>query len=115
MSTDREQMELAAKAIGKKLRWDGPDDVVPHDDATFEWWSPLDDDGDSRRLQIELPGCAMLSVDDVSSNVSYWYKTEDGMDLARVGVFHKTHNGDRAASARMAVFLAAAEIGRAMP
>lgn len=57
--TDRELLELAAKAAGYGVEWDAgescfwgyyPDEIRDVDCP----WNPLTDDGDSRRLQVAL-------------------------------------------------------------
>jgi len=77
----------------------------------FRLWRPHEDDGDSRRLQVELPGCVSLTVDDVCARVTWWVKVGDAMDLMHEDV---PHHGDKPAASRMAVLRAAVAIGRAM-
>lgn len=56
--TDRELLELAAKAAGYKYEkyveseglW--LNDSCP--DYGYDWWNPLDDDGDALRLAIDI-------------------------------------------------------------
>lgn len=55
--TDRELLELAAKAAGLRLEWDGhPDAWQPmyYEGKTYHSWDPLQDDGDALRLAVEL-------------------------------------------------------------
>jgi len=63
MSTDRELLELAAKAIGRGLEWVSVrlDDVAEprltdSNPFWFNWprWNPLADDGDAFRLAVRL-------------------------------------------------------------
>lgn len=50
--TDRELLELAAKAADLDLKWQ---DDKPHvgDWLSREWWNPLNDDGDALRLAVK--------------------------------------------------------------
>ena len=53
MKTDRELLELAAKAAGIDGRWDkGARAFVPKIGPIF--WCPLTDDGDALRLAVAL-------------------------------------------------------------
>lgn len=63
MKTDRELLEMAAKAAGlKECGWMGPGFVHVADNAFVEW-NPLTDDGDALRLahalgmQLNLDEC----------------------------------------------------------
>jgi hypothetical protein len=51
--TDRELLELAAKAAGYKLSWPFDNVCVMHGDPSIPW-SPLTDDGDALRLAVKL-------------------------------------------------------------
>lgn len=61
MQTDRELLELAAKAAGMVgWEWDtefdslrSPPKTTPYGDG-FSYWSPLTDDGDALRLAVKL-------------------------------------------------------------
>lgn len=59
--TDRELLELAAKAAGLELDWDVPDGASPwvitgegSDRGPVAPWNPLEDDGDALRLALSL-------------------------------------------------------------
>jgi hypothetical protein len=85
--TDRELLELAAKAIGleeAKMR------------IEFNQWNPLQDDGDALRLAVKLNLLTTECVED-------WKWCRD-----------KTEHVDVCASYRRAIVRAAAEIGRGM-
>lgn len=115
--SDRELLELAAKAAGIEICWREDDiyrgsferRVVPEPEApASKWlyWRPLIDDGDafqlacSLRLDISfLEGFEQIIVDDYH-----------GSSRAE-----EDYQPDMAAAARRAVVRAAAEIGRAMP
>ena len=49
---DRELLELAAKAAGYKIAWEGG--CVTGWMAGGSWWNPLTDDGDALRLAVTL-------------------------------------------------------------
>jgi len=85
--TDRELLELAAKACGleeAKMR------------IEFNQWNPLEDDGDALRLAVKLNLLTTEGVED-------WKWCRD-----------KTEHADVCASYRRAIVRAAAEIGRNM-
>ena len=120
MSTDRELLELAAKAIGyqtghkwnrERLEMNPPVMAMVVHDATGELvstgWNPLTDDGDALRLAATLTmnlymgfggGVAAAIVSDGDDGSIYC--KEDGADFM--------------AATRRAIVRAAAEIGRAM-
>jgi len=55
--TDRELLELAAKAAGIRLEWDGPTELwqpMYYEGKTYHAWDPLLDDGDALRLAVKL-------------------------------------------------------------
>jgi hypothetical protein len=57
MKTDRELLELAAKAAGIVLpSWHESANAfyVPTHSLQTVWWNPLTDDGDAFRLQVQL-------------------------------------------------------------
>lgn len=51
MSTDRELLELAAKAAGRRI---DPIDAM-HGPEDWVCWNPLTDDGDALRLAADVP------------------------------------------------------------
>lgn len=92
--TDRELLELAAKAAGIEH-------VTP---MMVEWgkWNPLDDDGDALRLAVRV----FLTVE-----------VEDGFTEVLTGIgmaITESHNGNALSATRRAIVRAASEIGRAM-
>jgi len=99
--TDRELLELAAKAVGLKYHPSTTHEVV--DAVSGKWlgsWKPLTDDGDALRLAVKLK----MQVKQWESNsiaVVVWDKhaTEDATK-------------DRFAATRRAITRAAAEIGK---
>lgn len=96
--TDREILELAAKAAGYDLvRMCDP--VESGDDGSEffhldgHYWNPITDDGDALRLAVKLR--MLVDLDDQSVNGLYFEAGED-----------------RGAAARLTIVQAAAEIGR---
>lgn len=114
--TDRELLELAAKAsghdaLGEMYGWDeiGPGMFI---DANHPptLWNPLADDGDALRLAVELeitPGKHDDTV--VPSRSAAWRS-----GAAHCSLWEPAGNNSYAAT-RRAIVLAAAEIGKAMP
>lgn len=96
--TDRELLELAAKAAGIRVCWHGNESCARHMDLTEPpriYWNPLADDGDALRLAAKL---------------YLW----EAIRLAHrlVGT---TGCPDIYAATRRAIVRAAAAIGEAMP
>ena len=59
MMTDKEMLELAAKAAGIRVKWHseghyGPTMEIMEDEAGGPPWNPLTDDGDALRLAVKL-------------------------------------------------------------
>lgn len=57
--TDRELLELAAKAAGLKVKWHskshfGPTMEIMEDESGGSPWNPLTDDGDALRLAVKI-------------------------------------------------------------
>ncbi|WP_054883614.1 hypothetical protein [Pseudomonas sp. NBRC 111130] len=105
--TDRELLEMAAKAAGYVVRWYddslayGPTfgiEVEPGNPSGFEPWNPLEDDGDAFRLAVKLD----LTIYGPGSHPGVLVKTADA---------HTTYSDD---CVRRAIVLAAAAIGQAM-
>lgn len=105
MSTDRELVELAAKAAGwASWDWLAGDGVLNVYDPTgrHDWFDPLNDSGDALRLVVKLK----LHIGMESETVSVW-------QVDRFGNFQTevlSHRGDEAAT-RRAIVRAAAAIG----
>ena len=99
--TDREMLELAAKAAGYKvLDWYGERYTTTDGDRLFPW-NPLTDDGDALRLAVKLR--MMVSVFGADVRVDHGGK-----------FFHEDGRPSIYAATRRAIVRAAAEIGRAM-
>lgn len=105
MSADRELLELAAKAIGENVIREADDGNGLLLEGVQNPWNPLDDDGDSRRLQVAL------KLDVEFTDESVW---ANGVDVQNYQLF-EWHKDDKCAATRLAVLRAAAVIGRAMP
>jgi len=102
--TDKELLELAAKAAG--ITWirdykDGPMKVMMP--FTREW-NPLTDDGDALRLAVKLGLTVCVSF---KYGLTWADKDDKGHDLAKAN-----HDGDPYAATRRAIVRAAAEIGK---
>jgi hypothetical protein len=100
--TDRELLELAAKAAGRgsqwwmESTWNGPD----------KEWNPLTDDGDALRLAVKLE----LDVFHSHLSVRAVRRGSDELTAIRcTGAFAKMN---REEATRRAIVRAAAEIGR---
>ncbi len=107
--TDRELLELAAKAAGYDFEWFGQHFHIAIDDRRFTSWNPLKDDGDALRLAVKL-GIRVYRNNEsgyTSCNyVSLGKYSDDFMEFDNA-------NEDEYATTRRAIVRAAAEIGRA--
>lgn len=110
--TDRELLELAAKAAGYDV------EVTPRGDFYLREvdadglmqvaiWNPLQFDGDALRLAVLLS--MRVSTDMAAAEASPLLS-----DISEVVLFSEC-GGDPYATTRRAIVRAAAEIGRAMP
>lgn len=110
--TDRELLEMAAKAAGIRLHvWGTPGDenFADMDDGPYgRLWNPLTDDGDALRLAVKL-------------RIKSRYNEALGQGLAWIGgdgfearANIEECNKDECAATRRAIVRAAAEIGKAM-
>ena len=102
--TDRELLELAAKAAGIEHGADrldcGLSITLPSGrHYSLPRWNPLEDDGDALRLAVKL----RLAVRNSEVRASV---------MSDVGEASERHNGDDCAATRRAIVRAAAEIGR---
>jgi hypothetical protein len=114
--TDKELLELAAKAAGMQIVGEvdemicQPDHttggfVIRNDRGGDSCWNPLTDDGDALRLAVKL-----------QLKIEHYSLTSDGFD--RVGAGHGNapikYENDPYAAARRAITRAAAEIGKTL-
>ena len=108
--TDRELLELAAKACKlPECGWMGPAFMYVKDN-TFADWNPLEDDGDALRLAVKLD--MLIAIHGESNYVRVYAGSGAGVDD-----FYGTaaFENDPCAATRRAIVRAAAEIGKAMP
>ena len=105
---DRELLELAAKAAGRKwLSYHHQKGLCCRDDSygglIEYYWNPLTDDGDALRLAVKL----RFSLE--------WWKTGVSAESQQhgVGVIHD-FEGDPQAATRSAIVYSAAEIGKSL-
>ena len=95
--TDRELLELAAKAAGIEIKhWIGSEPFSPD-------WNPLTDDGDALRLAVKLKLDVLTDCLDGVCISSAQLEEQCEPDL-----------GDPYAATRRAIVRAAAEIGKEM-
>ena len=104
MTTDRELLELAAKAAGiefnaRRCATGSPALYC----ATAGWWNPLTDDGDALRLAVKLR--LTPHIDGNLTEVE-WAEQDRG------GFIAEPHIDDPYAATRRAIVRAAAEIGK---
>lgn len=120
--TDRELLELAAKAAGYALKWGETyivgDDEVDCTDLSYvvsgqpdeaDWlWSPLEDDGDALRLAVKLRMAVYPPESDGDGATVSGPGAQGGWTTEECAT-------DPYAATRLAIVRAAAEIGRSMP
>jgi hypothetical protein len=125
--TDRELLELAAKAAGYTLKWGEAyivgDDKIDCTDMSYvvsgqpdeaDWyWSPLEDDGDALRLAVKL-GISVSFSHSTRLDAAYPTIVEVGAFAGWCPTFTEVNANDWAAATRRAIVRAAAEIGRGM-
>ena len=106
--SDRELLELAAKAAGIRINhWVYDDlDSSPAVLETGEVWNPRDDDGDALRLAVKLG----LTIQHLTANEEVVVSSYSGSSEA-----YEFYLSDPYAATRRAIVRAAAEIGRNMP
>jgi hypothetical protein len=110
--TDRELLELAAKAAGMPHQWCDAWNTMakPRPDGGFFFdkvWNPLTDDGDALRLAVKL----RIAVDAWVSEACAIVFFHGG----RGTIVERHYGDDPYAATRRAIVRAAAEIGRGMP
>jgi hypothetical protein len=102
--TDRELLELAAKAIGlPECGWMGPAFMYVKDN-TFTDWNPLTDDGDALRLAVKLKLCFGPNFE---GDLAVCFGN-DGRNIT------EAYEADPYAATRRAITRAAAEIGKTL-
>ena len=109
--TDRELLELAAKAAGIE-------DISYYLDDFL--WNPLTDDGDALRLAVKLN--MRIAVREYRTEVFHWRDLDPAVDVLGFELSEpiikllakEAHDGDACAATRRAIVRAAAEIGKGM-
>ena len=112
--SDRELLELAAKAAGIRINHWVYDDL-DYSPAVLEaggTWHPLADDGDALRLAVKL-GLTVEQWFFGQEVLVYDFKESTMYEGLGVSV-HEPYGTDPLAATRRAIFRAAAEIGRNM-
>ena len=107
MSTNRELLDLAAKAAGITIRWEKERGVIrarQQSGGYFGIWNPLRDDGDALRLAVLLG----LTVNLYDRAVFISRNENEPTQMKMLG-------DDRYAATRRAIVRAAAAIGKEMP
>jgi len=110
--TDRELLEMAAKAAGYKMhphgRCYGSFLVIENEDGSYIW-NPLIDDGDALRLAVKL-GLTVAIDNDRGMETDAWLYGDTSCEA------NESHTSSEPYTAtRRAIVRAAAEIGKAMP
>ena len=105
--SDRELLELAAKAAGIRINYwvyDNDDDS-PSVLESGGIWNPLTDDGDALRLAVKCE----IAINPWAGKTVCWHEDSKVIN-------HEKHdcNDDPCAATRRAIVRAAAEIGRNM-
>jgi hypothetical protein len=108
--TDKELLELAAKAAGLRLFiWGAKNSenycIKNNDGTPGDRWNPLTDDGDALRLAVKLN--LRVGVADNGLNAVAFNRD--------IGFYTESCKGDPYAATRRAITRAAAAIGKAMP
>jgi hypothetical protein len=107
--TDRELLELAAKAAGIEIMfWSGGRDIGAESPVVKPQgldWNPLTDDGDALRLAVKLRIC---SGPNLQGDLAVAFH-DDSPSMT------EPYEPDPYAATRRAITRAAAEIGKAMP
>jgi hypothetical protein len=121
MMTDRELLEMAAKAAGYAVEWHevvvsrkGRFGLIEHTKKegfrlNFQRWEPLTDDGDALRLAAEV-GLVVCVMRNAGFTGIYLPSFSIGGKYDEV----QNHGSDHLAATRRALVRAAAEIGRSM-
>lgn len=100
----RELLELAAKAAGLTVDRYSECGLYIYTSTLGKWWSPLMDDGDARRLGLEL----MSVIDAMGDGEALQFAAKLKMSVCA----HAAHDVMTNACRRRAITRAAAEIGR---
>jgi hypothetical protein len=102
MRTDRELLELAAKAVGIELAWSSEPDLSPRRQDNWHIWNPLTEDGDALRLAIDASVRFELALED-----SRGYAEVENIYIEFEWDMHR--QSDRYSAVRRAIVRVAAE------
>jgi len=113
--TDRELLELAAKAYGIEGKWFAPmRGILLNGGEAFNGglWNPLEDDGDALRLAVKLK----MNVDLTGASSDIIGARDNGLseEMTWLHLSESLYQVDAAESCRRAIVRAAAEIGKGM-
>ena len=110
--SDRELLELAAKAAGYVIELDmnWGTGGMPFFRMSGNKWNPLADDGDALRLAVKLRIGFVASTEQQPEDAIVLYQIGD---VPYRSVVH--HKGDELNATRRAIVRAGAEIGKATP
>lgn len=115
--TDREWLELAAKAAGiPRYRWDYEYcRSLGHMVTASMMWNPLVDDGEALRLAVKLQ--LDIAMEEDAQGFGFWCTVSkfDGPKLNEGISVSEMSPNDSCEAVRRAIVRAAAEIGRVMP
>ena len=112
--TDRELLELAAKAGGIEFneKRSPTGNIALHCPQSVGWWNPLTDDGDALRLAVRCGITVTPFKKDIVSDVEVQFFSRYAWWFGNKKV--DCHDADQYAATRRAIVRAAAEIGRNM-
>lgn len=108
--TDKELLELAAKAVGietNKARDGNQTYCYDRRDGVYKHWDPLGSDGDALRLAVDLDMDVSLSQRDKEV-------TAFTLSCGVVSSYTEAYGKDKHAATRRAIVRAAAAIGEGM-
>ena len=109
--SDRELLELAAKAAEIKGVWSERGQCLVACEGrgcSYDWWRPLEDDGDAFRLAVKLGFIVDIDVEEHYTEVEFTSNYEDKSTS-------EGHAFDAMAATRRAIVRAAAAIGETLP
>lgn len=110
MKTDRELLELAARAAGIVGVWHERGQCIHVTDCegmSDIWWRPHEDDGDALRLAAVIPACVVIDGD------MKWCGVHLNGNRGKYDLVEPM-SGDPCAATRRAIVRAAAAIGERM-
>ena len=111
MKTERELLELAAKACGIRVKWEqlhGVHWVDPGQGLVIKPWNPLKDDGDCARMEARI----RVDIEWQRIGVVACHRAESGHDIVAREPY-ADHQYDRQSARRMASLMVAAAIQEA--